>query len=56
MKLRLNLNLVACIVAASYLTLGIAAVEQAEKWWWAYGAITFILALSNLIMERNTDG
>lgn len=36
------------LVAASYVTLGIAASSTAEKLWAPYAGVTFVLALINL--------
>jgi hypothetical protein len=43
----------AIIVAASYLTLGVAQPAAARNVWWAYGLISFALAVVNYSLTRN---
>lgn len=45
--------MVTIVIATSYVTLGIFAPDTAKQLWWAYAAVTFALALVNIVMENN---
>lgn len=47
-----SITVLTVVVASSYITLGIAAPAKAESWWAIYGAVTFVLAVANLLCRR----
>jgi predicted membrane channel-forming protein YqfA (hemolysin III family) len=49
-KLSVHMTIIA--LAASYLTLGVVAVDEAEQWWWAYTVTTLLLAAVGYYLER----
>jgi hypothetical protein len=49
-------HLLAIVIAASYLTLGVAVPDAARSVWWAYGLLSFVLAVTNYSMTRRSDG
>lgn len=46
-----RLHVVTLAVAVSYLTLGLFARHDAERFWWVYAILTFMLALTNIVHE-----
>jgi len=52
MRALLGVQLLTVAVASSYLTLGIFAAEHARSLWAPYAVVTFVLAVTNLTMER----
>lgn len=48
----LRLQIFTVAVASSYLTLGAFSPRDARSLWWLYGLMTFVLALTMILLER----
>lgn len=50
--LLLRLQIFTVAVASSYLTLGAFSPRDARSLWWLYGLLTFVLAVTMILLER----
>lgn len=53
MRALLSTHVATVAVAASYLTLGVASPGRARELWALYAVVTFLLAITNLLLERS---